>query len=347
MRIKKIRVEDAVGKVLSHDITKIVPGQFKGVAFKKGYRLTDQDIPEMLKLGKEQAYVLDLEADDVHEDEAGIRLGQAAVGENVTITEPKESRVNLLATESGLLKVNIPALEAINELPQVIMATLSNNTPVAAGEMLAGTKVIPLAVKESLISKAEEICRLQGKIVSVKLYRSHSVGIIVTGGEIYSGLIQDKFGPVLKAKVDSFGSRVVSLKHVPDDPNRIATLITEMIENKVQLVLVSGGMSVDPDDVTPQGITMSGANVEIYGAPVLPGAMFLLAYSGSVPVIGIPACGIYYRTTILDLVLPRLLTGEHLLKKDIVVLAHGGLCRICRDCNYPNCSFGLARVGTM
>jgi len=152
---------------------------------------------------------------------------------------------------------------------------------------------------------------------------------------------------VLKAKVDSFGSRVVSLKHVPDDPNRIATLITEMIENKVQLVLVSGGMSVDPDDVTPQGITMSGANVEIYGAPVLPGAMFLLAYSGSVPVIGIPACGIYYRTTILDLVLPRLLTGEHLLKKDIVVLAHGGLCRICRDCNYPNCSFGLARVGTM
>jgi len=342
MRVQILQVEDAVGKVLSHDITKIVPGEFKGPAFKKGHCITDADIPELLKLGKERVYVLELEADDVHEDEAGIRLGRAAAGAGVTCSEPWESRVNLFAARDGLLKINVPALEAINDLPEVILSTLPNNTPVAAGEMLAGTKVIPLTVKEDLLRRAEDITAAWGKVVSVVGYQPLDAGIVVTGGELYAGRIPDRFGPVLRQKVESYGSRVLELKLAPDDPEKIAQVIKELITAGVQLVLVSGGMSVDPDDVTPQGISLSGANIEIYGAPVLPGAMFLLAYQDMVPIIGMPACGMYFRITILDLILPRLLTGDRLSRKDIVALAHGGLCRGCPECRYPRCSFGLA-----
>lgn len=345
MQAQVIPIEEAVGKVLSHDITKVVPGEFKGVAFKKGHIIREEDIPELLKLGKERVYVLELDADDVHEDEAGVRLGRAVAGEGVACSEPKESRVNLYAARSGLLKINVPALEAINDLPEVILSTLPNNTPVTEGDVLAGTKVIPLTVKEEVVRAAEAIAAEQGKVIRVIPYQPLEVGIIVTGGEVFAGRIKDAFGPVLREKVESFGSHVRDLKYASDDPFMIARLIEEMIAAGDRLVLVSGGMSVDPDDVTPQGIAMSGAYIEKYGAPVLPGAMFLLAYKDRIPVIGVPACGMYFRTTILDLILPRLLTGERLTRKDIVALAHGGLCRSCPECHYPRCSFGLARAG--
>jgi molybdopterin biosynthesis enzyme len=240
-----------------------------------------------------------------------------------------------------LLKVNVPALMAINELPGVIMATLPNNTPVKDGDMLAGTKVIPLSVKEQLIEAAENVTARLGKVLRVAAYRPLKVGIVVTGSEVYAGLIQDRFAPVLKDKVEAFGSETIGVRYAPDDPDRIALLIGQMIDSGAQLVMVSGGMSVDPDDATPRGIALSGAQVETYGAPVLPGAMFMIAYHGDVPVIGIPACGMYFHTTILDLVLPRLLTGERLKRKDFIALGHGGLCRSCRECRYPYCSFGL------
>ncbi len=342
MRVQKIGAEEAVGRVLSHDLTKVVPGEFKGAAFKKGHRIAVEDIPELLKMGKDSIYVLELEPDDVHEDEAGIRLGRAAAGEGVTCSEPQESRVNLFASRSGLLKINVAALEAINDLPSVVLSTLPNNTPVAAGDLLAGTKVIPLAVKEEVVRSVEQIAASMGAVVSVVEYRTLDVGIIVTGNEVFHGRIRDRFGPVLRDKVSSFGSRVTDFQYAPDDAERIAGLITGMIAAGTQLLLVSGGMSVDPDDVTPQGISLSGARIEIYGAPVLPGAMFLLAYQGEVPIIGVPACGMFFRTTVLDLVLPRLLVGERLRRRDIVAFGHGGLCRQCRDCHYPRCSFGLA-----
>ncbi len=340
MRVQKIGAEEAVGRVLSHDQTKIVPGEFKGAAFKKGHRIAVEDIPELLKMGKDSIYVLELEPDDVHEDEAGIRLGRAAAGEGVTCSEPGESRVNLFASRSGLLKINVAALEAINDIPSVVLSTLPNNTPVAAGDLLAGTKVIPLVVKEEVVRSVEQIAASMGAVVSVVEYRTLDVGIIVTGNEVFHGRIRDRFGPVLRDKVSSFGSRVTDFQYAPDDAERIAGLITGMIAAGAQLLLVSGGMSVDPDDVTPQGISLSGAGIEIYGAPVLPGAMFMLAYQGEVPIIGVPACGMYFHTTILDLVLPRLLTGERLTRRDIVSMGHGGLCRTCPECRFPRCSFG-------
>jgi molybdenum cofactor synthesis domain-containing protein len=240
------------------------------------------------------------------------------------------------------LKINVAALEEINDLPSVVLSTLPNNTPVAAGDLLAGTKVIPLAVKKEVVQAVEQIAAKLGGVVSVIEYRALDVGIIVTGNEVFHKRINDRFGPVLRDKVSSFGSRVLDFQYAPDDPERIAELIDGMIAAGAQLLLVSGGMSVDPDDVTPQGISLSGAEIEIYGAPVLPGAMFLLAYRGEVPIIGVPACGMYFHTTILDLVLPRLLAGERLTRRDIVSMGHGGLCRACPECRFPRCSFGLA-----
>jgi len=345
MQAKTIDVADAVGKVLCHDVTKIVRGEFKGPAFRKGHVITEDDVGELLKLGKEKVYVLELEGDEVHEDEAGVRLGRAAAGPGITCSAPKESRVNLFADRAGLLKINVPALEAVNDLPEVILSTLPNNTPVAPGEMVAGTKVIPLVVKEAVVKAAEGVCAACGGIVRVEPFQPLAVGIVVTGNEVYSGRIKDDFGPVLGKKAESFGSTVLAVEHAPDDAPAIARLINSLIARGARLVLVSGGMSVDPDDVTPQGIRLSGAAIEKYGSPVLPGAMFLLAYHGAVPVLGVPACGMFFRITVLDLVLPRLLTGERLTRRDITALAHGGLCRGCPECRYPRCSFGLAGAG--
>ena len=345
MKVQLLSVIDAVGKALSHDITKIVPGEFKGPAFKKGHIITKEDIPEMLKLGKDRVYVLELDANDIHEDEAGIRLAKAAAGQGVSCSSPKESRVNLFAKTPGLLKVNVPALEEINDLTDVIFSTLPNNTPVEAGEMLAGTKVIPLVVKDVVIHAAEEICAKHNGIVHIVPYQTIDVGIIITGNEVYHGRIQDRFGPVLKQKIESMGSHVSTIEYAPDDQQIIAKSINNLINQGFGMILVSGGMSVDPDDVTPQGIQLSGATVEKYGSPILPGAMFMLAYHGDVPVLGVPACGMYFGITVLDLVLPRLLTGERMTRRDIVSFAHGGLCRGCSVCHYPRCSFGLAGAG--
>lgn len=345
MQSKTISVKDAVGKVLCHDLTKIVRGEFKGPAFRKGHVIVEENVDELLKMGKDKVYVLELEAGEVHEDDAGVRLGRAAAGPGVTCSGPRESRVNLFSARTGLLKIKVAVLEAINELPEVVLSTLPNNTPVTGGEMVAGTKVIPLVIKEEVIKKAEEICAAWGGVVRVEPFRSLETGIIVTGNEVYYGRIKDDFGPVLCRKVESFGSKVIAVKYTPDSAQEIGRSINELIAGGSRLVLVSGGMSVDPDDVTPQGIRMSGATVEKYGAPVLPGAMFLLAYHQDVPVLGVPACGMYFRTTVLDLVLARLLAGDRVTRRDVAALAHGGLCRSCAECRYPRCSFGLAGAG--
>jgi len=345
MQTKTINLEEAVGKVLYHDLTKVVRGEFKGPAFRKGHVICLADIDELLKMGKENICISEIADDELHEDEAGIRLGKAAAAAGVYCSEPKESKVNLYAEHNGLLKVNFAALAEVNDLPEAILSTLPNNTPVTKGEMVAGTKVIPLAVKEDIILAAEEICRKSGGIISVEPFQTLKAAIIVTGSEVYYGRIKDEFGPVLKNKIESFGSTVLEIEYVDDDALEISRMIKEAIDRGANLVLISGGMSVDPDDVTPLGIRLSGAVIEKYGAPVLPGAMFLLAYSSDVAILGVPACGMFFKTTILDLILPRLFAKEKVKRHDIVALAHGGLCRNCPECRYPGCSFGSAGSG--
>lgn len=340
MKLQTVKVEEAAGMVLSHDLTKIVKGDFKGVSFKKGHVVVKDDIPELMKLGKENIYVLRLEPGDVHEDEAGIRLGAAVAGQGVTPCAPKESRVDLFAERRGLLKINVPALESLNELPDLILSTLPNNTVVNKGDLLAGTKVIPLVVDEKTVAGAESICRQAGCVIEVLPFRSFKAGVIITGNDVYKKRIRDGFGSVIAEKVESFGSSVMRLEYAPDDAEMIAEKIKKMVRDGAGIILVAGGMSVDPDDVTPYAIRMSGATVEKYGAPALPGAMFMLAYLAGVPVLGVPACGMFFKITVVDLLLPRLLAGERVTRKEIVALAHGGLCRVCPECRYPNCTFG-------
>lgn len=340
MKLQTIRVEEAVGKILSHDITKVVKGETKGASFKKGHVIKLEDIPELLKLGKENIYILELDQTDIHEDVAGIRLGTAVSGEGTTWNEPKESRVNIFAQHDGLHKVNIPALEEINELPEVILSTLPNNTVVKKGDMLAGTKVIPLVVPEQTVLAAENICRRAGWVVKVLPFLSRQIGVVITGNEVYKKRIRDGFGPVIKEKVKAYGSSVMRVDFAPDNVNIIGGKIEKMAEDGADIIIVTGGMSVDPDDVTPKAIQLTGARVEKYGAPALPGAMFMLAYLGDIPIMGVPACGMFFKTTIVDLLLPRLLAGEKVTRRDIIALANGGLCKACPECRYPNCTFG-------
>lgn len=338
--MKKVRVEDAVGHVLCHDITKIVPGEFKGPAFKKGHIIQEEDIPELLKLGKEHLYVWEAKPGTLHENEAALRMARAAAGENIRLTEPGEGKVDLVATRRGLLKVNAPALYRINSIEETMMATLHTNRVVEKNAVVAGTRVIPLVVNEDKIVRVEEICRESGPILSVLPLKPLTVGVVVSGNEVYKGRVQDAFGPVVKQKVETFGCQVIHHVVVPDDTARIAAAAREMLDRKAELVLITGGMSVDPDDLTPAAVKSLGARIVTYGSPVLPGAMFLLAYLGETPIMGLPGCVMYSKTTVFDLVLPRVLAGETLTRNDIAALGHGGLCLGCGECRFPHCPLG-------
>ena len=338
--MKTVPVENSVGMVLCHDITRITPGEFKGRAFKKGHIIQQEDIPKLLDLGKRQIFVWELSEGFVHENDAAMRMAAAAAGPGISLSEPKEGKVSLSAQTAGLLKVNVAALNAINEVEQAMFATLHSNQRVAAGKTVAGTRIIPLVIEEAKINQIESICRQHYPVIEVKPFKSCSVGIVTTGSEVYYRRIEDKFGPVLFGKFAEFGCSVLKQIFVPDSIELIAESIRTLLERGAEIIAVTGGMSVDPDDVTPAGIRAAGGRIVTYGAPTLPGAMFLLAYIGAVPVLGLPGCVMYHKTTIFDLVLPRILAGEALTRQDITSLGHGGLCADCKECRYPDCGFG-------
>ena len=345
MKYEYVKTQEAVGMVIPHDITGIKKGEFKGVKFKKGHVITEQDVPELLSLGKEHIYSMHLEPGEVHEDEAGERIARAAVGQGVELKGPSEGKIDFFASRPGLLKINLRALKKINSLPKVIMATFHNNSPVNSGGKLAGTRVIPLVVSEQVVSEVEDICRKEGPVISVEPYQKINMGVLVTGKEVYDGKVEDAFYPMLSKKAKQYGLDEPEVMYAPDDAEVISSKIDSYIQKEVEMIVVTGGMSVDPDDVTPMGIRNSGAQIVKYGAPVLPGAMFLLAYyQQRIPVVGIPACGMFFDTTVFDLVFPRLLAGEKVTAEEISELGHGGLCLQCDKCTYPNCSFGKGSV---
>jgi len=341
MKLQTVEVQNSVGKMICHDITKITRGEFKDAIFRKGHIVQPDDIPVLLKIGKENLYIMELDSGDIHEDIAGIRLGTAVAGNGIYWRGPKESKVSLYAEYDGLLKINVDALEAINDLPDVILSTLHNNSVVKKDDLLAGTKVIPLVVPEETVAVAENICREAGWVTEVVPFKSLKAGLVITGNEVYKQRIRDGFGPVIKEKMQVFGQDVLRIDYAPDDCEDISSKIKKMVDDGAGLVMVTGGMSVDPDDVTPKAISLTGAEVIRYGAPVMPGAMFMLAYLNNVPVMGVPACGMFFKTTIVDILLPRILVGERLTKRDITLLGHGGLCRGCETCRFPNCTFGI------
>lgn len=336
----KVRVEDSVGKLLAHDLTKIVKGEFKGPAFKKGHIIKKEDVEQLKKMGKYHIYTIDFSENEIHEDEAAEIIVKSTMGENLNKTNPSEGKIGMIAEKRGLLKVNEEALFKLNSINMVMMATRHNNTVVEKGMTVGATRIIPLTIDKSNLDGLKLIEKEYGKIINIIPFKKLKYGVCVTGSEVFDGLIKDKFGPVLKNKAENYGGEFIGIRFSPDDKEKIKENIESLIAEGAELVMVSGGMSVDPDDVTPLAIRDIADEVITYGTPVLPGAMFMLAYKNNTAIVGVPACGMFHNITVLDLVLPRIFASERLIKKDIVQLGHGGLCLNCEVCTYPVCPFG-------
>ena len=338
--MKKIDVENAIGKVLAHDVTRIVPGKFKGVGFKKGHIIQGKDIAELKKIGKNHLYVLELSPDMIHEDDAALRICEAVCGESVAWTDPVEGKSNIVCKTDGLLKIDASALMRINSMGEIIISTLKSNTPCRKDQIVAATRIIPLATRRDKIERLEAIVEREQPVIKVLPFKPMRVGAVVTGTEVHNGIIHDAFDEFVKPVIIRHGSTVVNKIIVPDDPHAISGAINQLAASKCELIVTTGGLSVDPDDVTREGILQTGAKLVSYGAPILPGAMFLYALYNNIPIIGLPACVYYYRATVFDLVLPRILAGETITREDIVAMGHGGLCLNCKQCRYPVCPFG-------
>jgi molybdenum cofactor synthesis domain-containing protein len=340
LAMQKIRVEKAVGTVLAHDITRIIPGKFKGVGFKKGHVVREEDIAELLKLGKRFLYVLKLSGDELHEDDAALRIARAIAGENLSWTEPREGKSNIVSDCDGLLKVNTAGLLKINKLGSIIVATLKTNFPCRKGQIIAGTRIIPLTIPAKKITRLEKLAAGSRPILQILPYRKMRVGGVVTGSEIYNGLIKDEFDRYVKQKVVNYGCEFVKKIVVPDDAGAISRAIRELKDLGCELILTTGGLSVDPDDVTRKGVRKAGAKIISYGSPILPGAMLLYALLDGKPILGLPACVYYSPSTAFDLILPRVLAGEEITRSKVAEAGHGGLCMHCDSCRYPVCPFG-------
>lgn len=338
-----IPVTQAVGTILSHDVTEVNPKTgFKGCRFRRGHVITEEDIPRLRDLGKENLYVLKIEEHQMHEDDAVRLMASALAGAGTHyVPEPREGKISINASIRGLLKIDVAALERFNAVGQVMCATRHTNTIVAAGDILAGTRAIPLVIDKDPVMQAAGIAREASGIISVLPMAQVRVGLVITGTEVYTGRIEDAFEPVIRKKVDELGSEVVSVMKIPDDLTAIKNALNRVHEEGAELIVLTGGMSVDPDDLTPLAIREAGADITAFGSAVLPGAMFIVAYfDDGVPVLGVPACGIHHPRTILDLILPRVLAGEIITDKEIAKMGHGGMCLDCPECRFPVCPFG-------
>jgi len=390
---RTVPVEDAIGLVLAHDVTEIRKNEFKGRAFTKGHVIQQDDVLHLQQIGKNHLYVLNISRDEMHEDDAAYALAEALIGDGVVMQGgPKEGKITLIAGRDGLLKIERDALLQFNMLGEVLCSTIHNNTVVKKGRMIAATKAIPLVVKRSIIDEAVSIARQvrtagASGVIAVKEMKKPRAGVVITGREVYEGRIKDSFAPVIAKKIEDLGGEIIGTSFAPDDKDFIRERLEEFLAAGADLLITTGGMSVDPDDVTRFAVRDLGAVEVSYGSPVLPGAMMLVGYVpiadfelrisdlsrskstatersemeagsnlrgpskqsairnpqseiGMVPILGIPACGMYHKTTVIDLLLPRLLAGEKIGRRELAELGHGGMCLHCEECRYPACPFG-------
>lgn len=337
--MKQIKTVDAVGHVLCHDMTQIIRGETKDARFRKGHIVTEADIPVLLSMGKESLYVWEQLPGMLHENDAAKRLADLCDRGTLRRSEVKEGKIDLFALEDGLFCVDTARLEALNSIDELMIATRGNYVPVKAGDKLAGTRVIPLVIDEKKLECAEQAAGKE-PLLHVRPYLHKKCAIVTTGNEVFLERIKDTFSPVVAAKLEEFGGEVLGVTLCGDDPQSITKAIASYLEQGAELVCCTGGMSVDPDDRTPAAIRDTGANIISYGAPVLPGAMFLLSYLGTVPIVGLPGCVMYAKRTIFDLLLPRLMSDTPVTKADLAKVGNGGLCLDCKPCHFPNCGFG-------
>jgi molybdenum cofactor synthesis domain-containing protein len=341
--MKQIKTVDAAGHILCHDITQIIKGVTKDVVFKKGHVVREEDIPVLLSVGKENLYVWENQEGMLHENEAAEILYGICKNNHMKPSPVKEGKIEVIADADGLFKLDTERLYQINSLGEMMIATRHGNTAVKKGDKLAGTRIIPLIIEEYKMKKAQEIGA--GKpLMEILPFRHKKIGIVTTGSEVFHGRIKDTFGPVVMEKFGEFDTEILGQEIVDDDKKEISAAVLSFIEKGADIVVCTGGMSVDPDDCTPGAIKDTGADIITYGAPVLPGAMLLVSYYNyegkKIPVIGLPGCVMYAKRTIFDLVLPRIMADDKITKSDIDKLGQGGLCLNCNVCTYPNCGFG-------
>ena len=338
--MKLIDTQQAVGHVLCHDLTQIIPGVTKDARFRKGHVVTEADIPVLLSMGKEHLYVWERRPGILHEDEAADRLRALCQNDHMHATPVKEGKVELIADLDGLFQVDVARLEALNGQDELMIATRHTNTAVHKGDKLAGTRIIPLVIEEEKLKEAEALAG-DTPILSLTPWKLKTCGLITTGSEVSKGLIPDSFTPVIIAKLAQYGIEVTQHCLPGDDMAAITAAALDFKEKGVDLILCTGGMSVDPDDRTPGAIKATGAEIVSYGTPVLPGAMFLLGYfADGTPILGLPGCVMYAKATVFDLMLPRIAAGVRVGRADLKALGHGGLCLGCGECHYPICPFG-------
>ena len=336
--MKKINIHDAVGMELCHDITEMKDG-FKGAAFKRGHIIRPCDIAHMLQIGKEHVYVWEDHAGEIHEDDCARRLAAMAPVSGAHYTEPAEGKVLLFADQNGMFRVNRPLLNKINSIGDITICTLPDHYPVKAGDRLASMRIVPLVTEEAQIIEAEGLCA-EEKLLELYPYQHKNVGVIITGNEIFHGRIEDRFAPVARRKLAQYPSQIVGITVCADDLDTIVQAAQKQLANGADFLIFSGGMSVDPDDLTPAAIRQLGAKIISYGVPAQPGNMTLVAYLGDIPILGVPGAAIKLPTTVFDVLLPQIFADVPIRKEDLIRLAEGGLCQMCSACHWPNCSFG-------
>ncbi len=336
--MKKIDVEKAIGMQLCHDITEMRDG-FKGAAFKRGHIIEEGDVQHLLDLGKSQIFVWEDNDGEIHEDDCARRMAAMVPVEGAHYTEPSEGKVLLIADEEGMFRVDKSLLNEINSIGDITISTLPDHYPVKVGARLASMRIVPLVTKEKNILKAEALCK-DRKLLQLKKYKEKKVGVVITGSEIYSGRIQDKFEAVVRAKMKDYPSEIVGVTICDDDLDMMVNAAKEHLAAGAEILIFSGGMSVDPDDLTPTAIRALGAEIITHGVPAQPGNMTLVAYLGDVAVLGIPGAAISLPITIFDVILPQVFAGDKFTKRELINLEDGGLCQMCEVCHYPNCTFG-------
>ena len=336
--MKKIKVRDAIGMELCHDITEMNEG-FKGVAFKRGHIIQASDIERMMRIGKQHIFVWEEQAGEIHEDDCARRLAAMAPVEGAHYTEPAEGKVLLLSDQRGMFRVNRTLLNKINSIGDITICTLPDHYPVEAGARLASMRIVPLVTKEEQILEAERLCA-EEKLLDLRPYQHKKIGVIITGSEVYHGRIRDRFGPVIQAKAAKYPSEIIGIRICDDDPEEIVSAAKEHLRNGADFLIFTGGMSVDPDDLTPTAIRQLGADIITHGVPSQPGNMTLVAYLGDIPILGVPGAAIKLPTTVFDVLLPQIFAGDRIRKEELLELADGGLCHMCSECHWPNCTFG-------
>ncbi len=336
--MKKVKVEDAVGMELCHDITAMYDG-FKGAAFKRGHVIQKEDIPKLLDIGKRTVFVWEENAGEIHEEDCARRMAAMAPVEGAHYNGPAEGKVLLMADTRGMFRVNTALLHQINSIGDITICTLPDHFPVEAGDRLASMRIVPLVTQEEQIIQAEALCKDQ-KLLDLRPYQHKKVGVVVTGSEVYTGRIQDKFEPVVRHKMKQYPSEILGVTICDDDLDMITAAGQKYLDEGADILIFTGGMSVDPDDLTPTAIRNLGADIITHGVPAQPGNMTLVAYKDDVAILGVPGAAISLPTTIFDVLLPQIFTGDKLTKQDLIRLEEGGLCRMCKVCHFPTCTFG-------